>query len=229
MKQTLKTVFGLALIAAGVIGILVFSGVINLSFSIDGWWTLFIIIPCIGSLFTGKDIVGSLMGIGVGVLLLLAARGVIDWNKIWMYLIAFLAIGIGVKLVFNLGCKGCSAGFKDMKSTIVDGKEIRHIENSFGQQKISFTGEKVEGLKVANNFGATCLDLRGAIIDSDIDIKVEVAFGGLEIYIPEGYVVKTAVSSGFGGVSDKRMSQADPTKPVIFITGNCGFGGIALR
>ena len=47
MKQTLKTVFGLALIAAGVIGILVFSGVINLSFSIDGWRTLFIIIPCL--------------------------------------------------------------------------------------------------------------------------------------------------------------------------------------
>lgn len=92
MKHTLKTVFGLALIAAGVIGILVFSGVINLSFSIVGWWTLFIIIPCIGSLFTGK--------------------------------------------------------------------EIRHIENSFG---------------------VTCLDLRGAIIDSDIDIKVEVAFGGIAL------------------------------------------------
>ncbi|MGN1234011.1 MAG: LiaF transmembrane domain-containing protein [Candidatus Cryptobacteroides sp.] len=228
MKQTLKTVFGLALIAAGVIGILVFSGVINLSFSIDGWWTLFIIIPCLGSLFSGKDIVGSLMGIGVGVLLLLAARGIIDWSKIWMYLIAVMTIGIGVKMVFNLGYNGC-CGVKNLKSTVVDGKEIRHIENNFGQQKISFTGEKVEGLKVENNFGATCLDLRGAIIDSDIDIKVEVAFGGLEIYIPEGYVVKTAVSSGFGGVSDKRMSQADPTKPVIFITGNCGFGGIALR
>lgn len=75
-------------------------------------------------------------------------------------LIAAGVIGIGVKLVFNLGCKGCSAGFKDMKSTIVDGKEIRHI---------------------ANNFGVTCLDLRGAIIDSDIDIKVEVAFGGIAL------------------------------------------------
>ena len=52
MKRTLKTVFGLALIAAGVIGILAFSGVINLTFSIDGWWTLFIIIPCFASLFT---------------------------------------------------------------------------------------------------------------------------------------------------------------------------------
>lgn len=227
MKRTLKTVFGLALIAAGVIGILAFSGVINLTFSIDGWWTLFIIIPCFASLFTGKDIIGSLMGISVGVLLLLAARNIIPWNTIWMYLLAIVAIGVGLKMVFNIG--NCSSGFKNMKCVVEDGKEIRCVDNAFGYQKISLSGAKVEGVRIKNSFGSVCLDLRGAIIERDIDIKVELAFGGMEILTPEGCPVKTAVNSGFGGVGDKRTHKEDSSKPVIFITGNCGFGGIVLR
>ena len=226
MKRTLKTIFGLALIAAGVIGILAFSGVINLTFSIDGWWTLFIIIPCIASLFTGKDIIGSLMGISVGVLLLLAARGIVQWNAIWMYLLAIVAIGVGLKMVFNIGI--CSSDFKNMKCVVEDGKEIRCVENAFGYQKISLSGVKVEGVRIKNSFGSVCLDLRGAIIEGDIDIKVELAFGGMAIWTPEGCQVKTAVNSGFGGVGDKRTHKEDPSKPVIFITGNCGFGGIVL-
>lgn len=227
VKRTAKTIFGLALIAAGIIGILAFSGIINLTFSIDGWWTLFIIIPCFASLFTGKDIIGSLIGMSVGVLLLLAARGIIPWNTIWMYLLAVVAIGIGIKLVFNIG--HCSSGFRDVKSVVEDGKEIRCMENCFGYQKISFSGEKIEGLRIKNSFGSVCLDLRGSIIERDLDIKVELAFGGLEILTPEGCPVKTAVSSGFGGVADKRLHREDSSKPVIFVTGNCGFGGIVLR
>ena len=46
---------------------------------------------------------------------------------------------------------------------------------------------------------------------------------------PEGCPVKTAVNSGFGGVGDKRTHKEDSSKPVIFITGNCSFGGIVLR
>lgn len=44
-----------------------------------------------------------------------------------------------------------------------------------------------------------------------------------------GCPVKTAVNSGFGGVGDKRTHKEDSSKPVIFITGNCSFGGIVLR
>ena len=94
-------------IAAGIVAILCVSGVIDFNFSIYGWWALFIIIPCLVSLLCGKDPIGSLVGIGVGILLMLAARGVIEWSSIWIFILAAVAIGIGLKILFSTltGCR----------------------------------------------------------------------------------------------------------------------------
>ena len=82
MNKAVQTIIGLMFIAAGIVAILCVSGVIDFNFSIDGWWALFIIIPCLVSLLCGKDPIGSLVGIGVGILLMLAAIGVIEWSSI---------------------------------------------------------------------------------------------------------------------------------------------------
>lgn len=39
--------------------------------------------------------------------------------------------------------------------------------------------------------------------------KVDLAFGGLDIFVPENCAVKTAVSVGAGGVSDKRINRTE--------------------
>lgn len=229
MKSIGKKIFGLALVAAGIIAILVITGVISLDISYEGWWAFFIIIPCFCGLFSGKDIIGSLIGMSVGVLLFLSARGVIAWGEIWKLLLAVVAIGIGIKLIFNLkGNNRCS----ELKDFCINenGVNIRHIENCFGQQKLSFEGEKVEGLSIENSFGTTILDLRKAVIENNLSIYVDIAFGGVEILIPDGFAVKTGVNSGFGGVCDKRVNTAvDAEKPTIVIAGKCGFGGLTLR
>ena len=75
MKQAFKIVLGLSLIAVGVIWILNVSGVLNFSFSLEGWWTLFIIIPCLGALIEGPDRIGACIGLSIGIILLLCARG----------------------------------------------------------------------------------------------------------------------------------------------------------
>ena len=80
MKQSLKIIIGLALIAAGVLWLLNILGVLCFSFSTRGWWALFVIVPCLFGLVNDKDKVGPCIGIGVGVLLLLAARDVITWQ-----------------------------------------------------------------------------------------------------------------------------------------------------
>ena len=67
MKQTYKIVIGLALIAAGVLWILNILGVLAFEFSTKGWWTLFIIVPCLFGLANDRDKVGPCIGIGIGV------------------------------------------------------------------------------------------------------------------------------------------------------------------
>ena len=230
MKNSFKTVLALALIAAGVLWILCILGVISFTFSTKGWWTLFIIVPCAAGLFNGHDRVGSCIGIGIGVLLLLAARGVITWHNMWQLGLAVVVIGFGVRLLLNKGNCG-NNGVSQLKTVSRAGKEVRIIESSFGKQNLSFAGERFEGADVKAAFGAISLDLNGADIAEGAFVNVDVGFAGVTIIVPENLPVRIAVTSGFGGVSDNRRTKVleTPGTPSLIIMGKVGFGGLEIR
>lgn len=227
MKQTVKIVMGLALIAAGVLWMLSVLGVLSFEFSTKGWWALFVIVPCIFGLFSDKNKVGPCIGIGVGVLLLLAAREVITWQMMWQIALALLIIGFGVQLLLLKSCH--QQRVCEVKTVSRDGKDIRRIDSSFGKEHFSFAGEKFEGADVQASFGAVVLDLKGAEIAADAFLDINVGFGGMTIIVPEGLAVQISVSSGFGGVSDKRYNRLSTGTPLLVITGKVGFGGVEIR
>ena len=227
MKHSFKTILGLLLIIIGVIWILNLAGVPGFDFSTRGWWTLFIILPCLAALLRGKEIVGPCIGIGVGVLLLLADRGVIGWNTMWQYALALLVVGFGMRILFFKNF--CGPKVQEYKTISRDGKDIRRIESAFGKQHLSFAGEKCEGADVQVSFGGLTLDLRGAEITGEAVIDLSVGFSGVVIIVPEGLAVKTALSNGFGGVTDKRYTKTDCGEPAIVLIGNVGFGGVEIR
>ena len=74
MKNSNKTIWGIALIAIGVIWGLKASGVLNINIFFNGWWTLFIIIPSLIGLIKGDDRIGNLIGIIIGCVLLLLVQ-----------------------------------------------------------------------------------------------------------------------------------------------------------
>ena len=184
--------------------------------------------PCLFGLFTDKDKVGPCLGIGIGVLLLLAAKEVITWQMMWQIGLALVVIGIGVRLLF----------FKDwnhhgtFEQTVInrDGKDIRRIQSSFGKQRLSFAGEKFEGADVESSFGGLTLDLSGADLADDAFLNLNVGFSGVTIIVPESLPVQIAVTSGFGGVTDNRRSKVDAgAAPRLTIMGKVGFGGVEIR
>ena len=227
MKQTAKIVIGLGLIAAGVLWLLHILGILNFRFSTQGWWTLFIIVPCIFGLFSDKDKIGPCIGLGWGVLLLLAAREIITWHMMWQLGLALMIIGIGLQFLFFKSCR--PKGACELKTISRDGKDIRSIDTSFGKQQFSFAGEKFEGADVQTAFGSLTLDFRGADIAADAFLNINVGFGGMTIIVPENLAVQIAVSSGFGGVSDNRYAKVGTGSPLLVITGKVGFGGVEIR
>ena len=227
MKHPFKIVLGLALIIIGVIWVLNLAGVPGFAFSTRGWWTLFIILPCLSALLSGREIVGPCVGIGIGVLLLLADRGVISWSNMWQFALALMVIGFGIRLLFFKSCGSRNAG--KYKTFSRDGKDIRHIDSSFGKQHLFFAGEKFDGADVNVSFGGLTLDLRGAEIAKEAVINLSVSFSGVVIIVPEGMAVTTAVSNGFGGVTDKRFSKINAGEPILVLTGEVGFGGVEIR
>ena len=79
-----------------------FGVVPNFTIFFDGWWTLFIIIPCLLGLISkgNDDKVGYLIGIVIGLVLLLMAQDVISGDKFWALIVAGVFVAIGANLIF---------------------------------------------------------------------------------------------------------------------------------
>lgn len=230
MRNKSKIIGGIVLLALGVAFLLKISGWITIDFK--GWWTVFIIIPCIIGLFNSRHKTWPLIGIGAGVLMFLAERGNIPWEDLWQYLICIVLIVCGVMLIFGHGGKKRSANAPStdhMKEIDQDGRKIRMIENSFGKQSYEFAGQRFEGASVQNSFGFVSLDLRSADILDGAIIDVECSFGGMEIRVGNDIIVNHTVESSFAGVECKEHLLRPAAAKTLIVKGHCSFGGIEIK
>ena len=101
MKQAKSIIWGVAIIALGIIFGGNAMGWFNLNIFFDGWWTLFIIIPSIVSLVTEKEKLSSLGFLAVGVILLLAARNVFSYDVAWKVILATVLIMVGLGIIIK--------------------------------------------------------------------------------------------------------------------------------
>ena len=99
-RKIARILWGLALVAIGVVFALKVLGIADINIFFNGWWALFIIVPSFVGLFSNRDKLGSLFGLGIGVALLLSAQGILDFSLIWKLLIPIIIVLIGLKLIF---------------------------------------------------------------------------------------------------------------------------------
>ena len=225
MKRNNKIIWGSALVVCGIIWIVCICLHINILF--NGWWTLFIIVPCICALLGNSEKTGPAIGVGVGVLLLLAEQNVIDWDMFWKIGLAVLVIALGLGMIFSNKLKGSTS--TSVKTLNRDGKNIRVVNASFGEQNLSFGGEAFEGADVTASFASVHLDLRGAIINEDVELNVDCKFAGLVIDAPNDLLVKVTANATFGGVDDKRRVILSEHTHTLYISGSCVFSGIEIK
>ena len=225
MKKASSIIWGLVLVAAGVIFALNAFNITDIDVFFDGWWTLFIIIPCGIGLFTEREKTGNIIGIVIGGFLLLCCQDVLNFSMLWKLLIPAIIVVIGVKLVLT-GFLGNKANeiMKKMKS---EGKEPKAGYATFSGCNLNFDGEIFEGVELSAIFGGVKCDLRGAIIEKDCAIQVSAIFGGIDILVPDNVNVKVNSNSIFGGVSNKTKASANA--PTIYISGTCMFGGVEIK
>ena len=230
MKGSRKAlIWGLVLIAVGVILGGKAVGLFDWDIFFDGWWTLFLIVPCFISLFTEgrKELAGNIIGLAIGVSLLLACQGVFGFDMIWKILVPVVIILIGCSLIFK------GAGQKDVSEKI-------HKLNEGADEKdelvAAFSGQKAKVEKefksksVCAAFGGIDLDLSKAGIKKEAVVNAKAFFGGVTIIVPDGVKVETCSSSLFGGVSDKRKNtEVKDGAPTLYVNANCMFGGVEIK
>ena len=81
MKKASNLLWGIILVAVGVILAMNALGFASIDIFFDGWWTLFIIVPCAIGLFTDYDKTGHLIGICIGVFLLLCCQDILNFRR----------------------------------------------------------------------------------------------------------------------------------------------------
>ena len=192
-------------------------GITNINIFFDGWWTLFIIIPCFIGLFKENEKTGNFIGLLIGVALLLACQNIIDFHLIWKLAFPTILVIIGVSLIF-----------KDTIGGKVN-SEIRKLNEKRNGQNVNFDGQNFTGADLTAVFGGIKCDLRNAIIDSDVVINASSTFGGIEIYVPSNVKIKIKSTPLFGGVSNKANTKTDENSHTIYINGTAVFGGVEIK
>lgn len=213
-------IWGIIFIVVGIIIGINALGIAQIDLLFDGWWTLFIIIPCIVGLFREKDKTGSILGLLVGLVLLLSAQGIINFEIAWKLALPVVLILIGLSIIFKN-----SKDVKIINELNNDNKE--EICATFSEQTVEYDDDKFKGTNLTAVFGSVKCDLTKAIIKKDVVINASATFGGIDIYIPDNVKVKVKSTSIFGGVDEKKKNQTDG--PTIYINANCLFGGIDIK
>lgn len=225
MKNLSRILWGIVLIFIGVIWGLNRTGVADINIFFDGWWTLFIIVPSAISFFEkGNNKISSLIFLIIGVLLLLAAQGLFEFEILWEILLPVIVVLIGLFLIF-----GNKVDFNVKEKTkCLDSKDTENIFAAFGEQNVSKSGEKFEKANLNAIFGAVKLDLREAKLEKETVIGAWAIFGGIEILVPEDCIVKVKATPVFGGVSNERKNNED-AKKTIYIEAYAIFGGLDIK
>lgn len=226
MKRSKDIIWGLILIAIGIIWGGNALNLFDINVFFEGWWTLFIIIPCLVGLFDDSDKKGNIIGLVIGISLLLACNDVIDFDIFFKLLIPVIIVIIGLSLVFR-------NVFDDKFNKAVAKISEKNDSNeeycaTFSGQNIVLDKEEFKGTKVNAIFGGVKLDLRETVIKEDVVISACSVFGGIELLVPENVIVKVKSTSIFGGVDNKRKG-AKEGEVTIYVNATCLFGGVEVK
>lgn len=195
----------------------------NFNFFFNGWWTLFIIIPCLFSALQHGFNTGNIFGIAIGLALLASAQNIISWETIGALIFPAVLVGIGISMLFRdlIG--------KQARISASVGKDgLPEYSATFSTQQIDLQNECFHGACINAIFGSVDLNLKNAVIDRDIVIHATATFGGIKIIIPPNVKVKVSSIPIFGGVSTRSSFSSAQNCPVIYLNGTCMFGGIEV-
>ena len=219
--------WGLVLILIGVIFGLNALEITSINIFFDGWWTLFLILPCgISLLSSDKNKTSNLIGLIIGIALLLSSWSILKFELIWKLMLPTILVLIGISLIFINRLN------KKVKEKIIklneSNKDVKEYYATFAGQKLNFSSEEFTGCSLNATCGSIECDLRDTKIKENVVIFCSSIFGGITILVPEDVDVKITSTPIFGGVSNKKKNSNN-NKYTIYIDATCMFGGVDIK
>ena len=229
MKNFRNVLWGIVLIAVGIIIGANALGIADIDIFFDGWWTLFIIVPCFIGLFNEREKTGNIIGIIIGAALLLSCQGILNFDMIWKLALPVILIIIGLSFIFrDTFNKEVSDAIKRLNAGRPGESEYFA---TFSGQNVNFDREEFKAASLNAVFGGVKCDLTGAIINEDCVVNCSAVFGGITVYAPDDVKIKIKSSSIFGGVSNTKKPSVNENEneKTLYINATCIFGGVEIK
>ncbi len=212
-------IWGLVFIVVGTIIALNEFGVTDVDLFFNGWWTLFIIIPCFVNIFATRDKVGNFIGLVVGVALFLVCNDFIDFDVLGKLMIPFILVGIGLCIIF----KNSGDEYKKHEAKHLNTKD--EITAVF-REDITKAPKTFEGVKLESVFGSIQYDLSSSSIKKDALVTASAVFGSVKIKVPKDVEVKFRKNAIFGDAIDR--TEEKDSKSTIYVDANAVFGSVIV-
>ncbi|MBR2319324.1 MAG: hypothetical protein IKA50_00885 [Clostridia bacterium] len=215
-----RILWGVVLIALGVILGINALDLMEINLFFKGWWTLFILVPSAIGLLTEKNKWGSLIGLLFGVFFLLCAWDILSYDLLWKLAAPVAAVLVGLSLLFGKRSK------KDKQTVPVEDTPL--CTAVFSGQEVNYNGQPFHGGEAIAVFGGVDLFATSAVITEDCVVKATAIFGGVDLHLPA--TVNVVVTSGglFGGVEDKRKLPPLEGAPTVYVRASFVFGGVDI-
>jgi predicted membrane protein len=214
-------IWGLIIMGLGIGFLLDSLNILTFGEIISRFWPSILILIGLGELINGKR-TSALIWILIGAILQLSALDIINAN-VWTVFWSVLLIWVGVNILLRSTAR---SHIERETGDFVSGTAI------FGAVEKRIESKNFDGAGINAIFGGAKIDLRNATVaEKGAVIDALIIFGGGEILVPAGAVVKMETLTLFGGSEDKRreIDGEDGQKPVIRIQGTVLFGGIEIK
>ncbi len=216
-KKLVSRIFlGVLILALGTILCGNAMGIWDVDVFFPGWWTLFIIIPCLYFIVVDGPDFGNVIGLIVGVVLLLSKISIFKGYISWRIILPVIIIIIGIKVIVS--------AVGDTHRTY-DGYNYSK-KSSFCDDKVDFSGQTFTGGPYKNSFGKLVIDLSGAVIAQSMPFTVDCSFGEIDIILPKDVCLNLKSRAAFGEV--KNMYPINNQGVPLDIEVNCSFGTVKV-
>jgi hypothetical protein len=217
-----RAFFGIILILLGGIFFLDQFSFWSFSEIISTWWPTLIIVFGIYKISTDRNsIFTGIVIFLVGVLLQANKLGFLPWG-FWHSFWPMLLILAGIWIITNRH----HYRFHDKRNN----SDMLHEFVMFSGSEQVINTNDFKGGSISVMFGAGEYDLRQSNIQSGkVLLELFVAFGGIELKLPEHWRLEISGFPFLGGIENKTRQMAREDSPTLVIKYSVMFGGIEIR
>jgi hypothetical protein len=218
-----RLLLGLSVVTLGVLLLLGSADVLDAGQVIDDWWPAVIVgIGVVALVERPPAVMRGLVLMALGGGLLLFTTGTVEGNA-WDYIWPAAIILTGLVIVAHWSGRAIPG------APVAHEDEIVRSTAILGGPHIVCTSTSFRGAWLTAILGGISLDLRAAeLAPEGAAINATVAFGGIEILVPEGWRIDVRATPILGGVDDKTDHGVTPAEdaPTLRIDALAVFGGV---